>query len=84
MMTIAEMLLYGGFGLMAGGLWQGAALKDPDVPFLDAVAGTIAYLGLRSAAGYLMLTGHLAFGWACVRMLTAERAPRAAIVEAAV
>lgn len=65
-------------GLTIGGIHQGLRLNDPAVPFQDVVATTLPYLGLRSAAGYLLLIAHLAFAWLVLRMLAApERTPAA-------
>ncbi len=59
-------------GLTAGGLHQGVLLQDAKVPFIEAVVVTIPYLGLRSAAGYLMLIGHGCFIWLLLRHLLAR------------
>lgn len=47
--------------LSVGGVLQGLALNDPDVPFLKIVALTKPYLVTRSLAGVLLTVGHLAF-----------------------
>ncbi len=44
-----------------GGWWQGIALNDPDIPFLEIVQYTLPYLQYRSWAGGLMAIGHIAF-----------------------
>ncbi len=56
--------------LSFGGVLQGLALGDPDVPFLDVVATTVPYLWLRTLAGVLMTVGHVAFAVLAWRMFT--------------
>jgi cytochrome c oxidase cbb3-type subunit 1 len=47
--------------LSVGGIVQGLALQNPDVPFLEVVALTIPYLHLRTISGILLFVGHMAF-----------------------
>jgi cytochrome c oxidase cbb3-type subunit 1 len=59
-------LVTGGFavyfiGLSFGGWYQGLAMLDKDVPFMDSVKLTIPYLQARSVGGALMTLGHLVF-----------------------
>ena len=59
-------LVVGGFGiyfigLSFGGWYQGLAMLDKDVPFMDSVKLTIPYLQARTVGGALMTLGHLVF-----------------------
>jgi cytochrome c oxidase cbb3-type subunit 1 len=59
-------LVLGGFiiyfvGLSFGGWYQGLAMLNKDVPFMDSVTLTIPYLQARSVGGTLMTLGHLVF-----------------------
>lgn len=47
--------------LSIGGILQGLALQDPNVPFMQSVALTIPWLEGRSIGGALMTLGHLVF-----------------------
>jgi cytochrome c oxidase cbb3-type subunit 1 len=49
-------------GLSIGGWYQGLAMLDKNVPFMDSVRLTIPYLQARSVGGSLMTLGHLVFG----------------------
>jgi len=64
-------------GLMGRGLVQGWAARDPGAPFTDVLANVVPFFGVRSAAGYLMLTGHLAFAGCVLQLLAARREVRA-------
>jgi cytochrome c oxidase cbb3-type subunit I len=50
-----------------GGVFQGRAMNNPDIPFLDTVALTKGYLLARTLSGVLISVGHLAlvthFAW---------------------
>lgn len=48
---------------------QGLMLNNPDIPFLQIVRFTVPYLWVRSLAGVLMTTGHIALGVLLWRML---------------
>ena len=48
-------------GLSWGGWFQGLAMLDKNVPFMDSVRLTIPYLQARSVGGALMTLGHLVF-----------------------
>jgi cytochrome c oxidase cbb3-type subunit 1 len=63
-------------GLSIGGINQGLAMNNPDIPFLKVVAETIPYLVSRSLSGVLITIGHLAFAVNFVWMLVKERAPQ--------
>jgi cytochrome c oxidase cbb3-type subunit 1 len=59
-------LVLGGFAiyfvsLSWGGWFQGLAMLDKNVPFMDSVKLTIPYLQARSVGGALMTLGHLVF-----------------------
>jgi cytochrome c oxidase cbb3-type subunit 1 len=53
--------------LSVGGWFQGLALLNPDIKFIEIVANTIPYLTLRSWAGSLMTLGHVIFALLLVR-----------------
>ena len=48
-------------GLSIGGWYQGLAMLDKDVPFMQSVALTIPYLQARTVGGSLTTLGHLVF-----------------------
>ena len=59
-------LVLGGFGiyftgLSIGGWFQGLAMLNKDLPFMDSVTLTLPYLQARSVGGALMTLGHLVF-----------------------
>ena len=58
--TAAGITLYFA-ALEVGGWFQGLAMLDPSVPFIEVVRGTIPYLVLRSLGGALMTVGHFVF-----------------------
>jgi cytochrome c oxidase cbb3-type subunit 1 len=73
------------FVLGFGGVMQGLAMNNPDVPFLDPVKPsvvtlTIPYLKIRSHSGILIAIGHLAFAvnfvWILIRWIKAGRKPQ--------
>jgi cytochrome c oxidase cbb3-type subunit 1 len=73
--------------LTYGGVMQGLAMNNPDVPFLDpakrsVVTLTLPYLIIRSHSGILLAAGHLAFAvsfiWILVRWKNAVRWPQPA------
>jgi cytochrome c oxidase cbb3-type subunit I len=47
--------------LSAGGILQGWALNNPDIPFLDVVRATYVWLEWRTASGVIITIGHIAF-----------------------
>jgi cytochrome c oxidase cbb3-type subunit 1 len=61
-------------GLSIGGLRQGLALLESELPFMETVKLTLPYLELRSWAGTMMTLGHLVFAWSLWRVL-AGRTP---------
>lgn len=63
-------------GLSVGGVGQGTRMLNPDVPFLQVVAYTVPYLQLRSIAGVLITTGHIAFALSMLQMLRKRGAER--------
>jgi cytochrome c oxidase cbb3-type subunit I len=58
--TALGMTLYW-VGLTIGGWFQGEAMNDPSVPFLEIMRDTVPYLVSRSVAGVLLTIGHIAF-----------------------
>jgi cytochrome c oxidase cbb3-type subunit 1 len=67
-----------------GGVIQGLAMNNPDVPFVDpvkhsVVSVTLPYLKLRSYSGMMLSVGHLAlavsFTWILIRWWKAARRP---------
>lgn len=59
-------LVLGGFavyfiGLSLGGWYQGLAMLDEKIPFMESVKLTLPYLEARSIGGGLMTLGHLVF-----------------------
>lgn len=68
--------------LTYGGVMQGLAMNNPDVPFLDpvkhsVVSLTLPYLRMRSYSGFLIAVGHTAFAvsfiWILARWLKTAR-----------
>jgi len=55
-------------GLTIGGWFQGLAMLDASVPFMDSVRLTIPYLESRTVGGLLMTLGHLIFAGHFVAM----------------
>jgi cytochrome c oxidase cbb3-type subunit 1 len=49
--------------LSVGGVLQGLAMNDPNVPFLKTVELTKPYLITRSISGMIIAVGHVAFFW---------------------
>lgn len=47
--------------LHIGGWFQGLAMNNPDIEFLEVVRGTIPWLHARSLSGILITIGHIAF-----------------------
>jgi cytochrome c oxidase cbb3-type subunit 1 len=47
--------------LSYGGVLQGLAMNNPEIPFIKVVAGTLPYLQLRTVAGLILAGGHVAF-----------------------
>lgn len=47
--------------LSVGGVFEGLAMDNPDIPFLDVVKGTLPYLRIRTGAAFLLAIGHTAF-----------------------
>ena len=47
--------------LSIGGWYQGVALIDSSVPFIQIVQNTIPYLIARTAAGIMLTIGHIVF-----------------------
>jgi cytochrome c oxidase cbb3-type subunit I len=73
--------------LAYGGVMQGLAMNDPDVPFLDptkhsVVTLTLPYLMIRSYSGILLAAGHLSFAvsfiWILIRWKKAVLRPQTA------
>ena len=65
--TAIGMLIYF-VGLSVGGVLQGFALNNADIPFLTVVAKTMPYLLSRSVAGTAMTVGHVAFAILAFKM----------------
>ncbi|MHC1766720.1 MAG: cbb3-type cytochrome c oxidase subunit I [Verrucomicrobiia bacterium] len=65
--------------LSLGGIFQGWALNNPDIPFLDVVQGTYLWLEWRTVSGVIITIGHLAFAvsffWIVTRRLRPYRHP---------
>jgi len=61
--------------LMVGGVWQGFAMNNPDIPFLDIVATTKPYLAIRSLAGLIITVGHVAFAVNFTKVLSHQFGP---------
>jgi cytochrome c oxidase cbb3-type subunit I len=70
--------------LTIGGVFQGLALKDPSISFLNVVALTRPYLVIRSLSGMMIAVGHLAFSisliWIMARQLGPYRQPLPVII----
>lgn len=73
--------------LTLGGVLQGLAMNNPDVPFLDphkysVVTMTLPYLRMRSYSGFLLAIGHTAFAinfiWILARWVKTLRLPQLA------
>ena len=47
--------------LSVGGLMQGWALENPDIPFLASTNFTLPFLWIRSVSGIMLTAGHVAF-----------------------
>ncbi len=62
-----------------GGILQGLAMNNPDIPFLAVVKLTLPYLEVRTASGFLLAIGHIAFlinfVWILVRQYGPYRQP---------
>ena len=76
--TAGGILLYVGL-LSFGGVLQGLAMNNPNIPFLQIVALTRPYLIIRTVAGIIIGTGHLAFvinfAWLLARQFEPYRGP---------
>ncbi|MCK6529922.1 cbb3-type cytochrome c oxidase subunit I [Myxococcota bacterium] len=71
-------LALGGIGafvlaLNLGGVLQGLALMDPQVPFQASVEAAAPWLAVRSLAGVVLTAAHLVFAWHLWKVL--RRAP---------
>ncbi|MCH8556900.1 MAG: cbb3-type cytochrome c oxidase subunit I [Balneolia bacterium] len=55
--------------LQVGGVLQGLAMNNPDIPFMDTMNLTIPYLIARSVAGVLLTVGHLIFAYLVIRIV---------------
>ncbi|MBI6545822.1 MAG: cbb3-type cytochrome c oxidase subunit I, partial [Cyanobacteria bacterium NC_groundwater_1444_Ag_S-0.65um_54_12] len=60
--------------LSFGGVFQGLALERGALPFSATVEVTIPYLWLRTAAGVLLVAGHLVFAYLCLAMVRRREA----------
>jgi len=60
--------------LTIGGVLQGLAMMDPDLPFIESVRVTLPYLHARSVGGAMMTAGHLVFAYH-VAVLVLGRGP---------
>mgnify|MGYP005852966597 CR=1 FL=1 len=60
--------------LTVGGVLQGLALSDPNVPFRASVDVVRPYLAIRTIAGFVLSAGHVVFAWSFVRLLRAAPA----------
>jgi cytochrome c oxidase cbb3-type subunit 1 len=69
-----------------GGVLQGMAMNNPDVPFLKTVELTKPYLWTRTFSGIMITVGHIAFainvGWLLSRVFKPYEAPTPMIQEA--
>ncbi len=72
--TAFGILLYA-VPLMVGGVLQGLAMNNPDVPFLKVVELTKPYLVTRSLSGIIITVGHLAFAVNFVWILSRQFGP---------
>ncbi len=59
--------------LSAGGIVQGLAMNNPDIPFIEVMKTTIPYLFSRSLAGILITVGHIAFAVNFILMLVSPQ-----------
>ena len=70
--------------LSFGGILQGIAMNNPDIPFLDVVRLTLPYLEIRTWSGVLLGVGHVAFfinfAWILLRQMGPYRNPTSLIV----
>jgi cytochrome c oxidase cbb3-type subunit 1 len=70
--------------LSLGGWFQGKAMLDPQIPFLEVVKITLPYLKIRTVSGLLLTLGHVAFfvniAWLLVRTFGPYRAPEPMIL----
>ena len=73
------------FPLIIGGILQGLAMNNPDIPFLDpnkysVVTMTLPYLKVRSISGIMLAVGHTVLGinffWILLRWSQAARLAR--------
>lgn len=83
--TALGIILYMG-PLTLGGILQGYAMLNPDVPFLEVVKLTVPYLKIRTLAGIIIAIGHTAFfinlTWIIIRQLQPYRQPTRMIIAA--
>lgn len=63
--------------LQVGGWFQGLAMNDASISFLDTVKATMPWLKARSVSGLFLLVGHLAFAINFFWMLFAAGSVRA-------
>jgi cytochrome c oxidase cbb3-type subunit 1 len=61
--------------LSVGGVLQGLAMNNPDVPFIKTVELTKPYLITRSISGIILTVAHVAFFSNFVRILARRRKP---------
>lgn len=61
--------------LMIGGVLQGLAMNNPDVPFIKTVELTMPYLVTRTIAGLIITVGHVAFAVNLWRILRLQYGP---------
>jgi len=73
-LSLIGITLYVG-ALSIGGVLQGLAMLDPEVPFIDTVQLTLPYLHARSVGGTLMTIAHLIFAYNVAELVLA-RGPR--------
>ncbi len=73
--------------LLVGGVFQGLAMNNPDIPFLKTVEITKPFLVNRSVAGMIITVGHMAFLanfiWILARHFGPYRAPSLRLFEPA-
>ncbi|MGF1467089.1 MAG: cbb3-type cytochrome c oxidase subunit I [Sandaracinaceae bacterium] len=72
-LSLGGVLVYIG-ALSIGGVLQGLAMLDPEVPFLASVRVTAPYLAARTVGGSLMTVAHLLFA-VHVGLLATNRGP---------
>ena len=58
--------------LAIGGVRQGLALDNPDLPFRISVDVVRPYLLVRTISGAIITAGHLVFAWHFVRLVSGE------------